>query len=164
MTGQIKTGNLTGHQLSRLGRFREMAEAQLRNLGAAIKDAREEKGLSRSQLGREVHVEEKTVERWEKGLTGGAMDSLHLIAPALDRTTDQLLAAAAAQGRAAAGRGDDLMAALRGAGADASPEQRLANLEAGQVEILAGQVEILEKLDALQRLQAPARKRQGRGG
>lgn len=97
-----------------------MAERQLQNLGAAIEDARKEKGLSRSGLARLIPVEAKTVERWEKGRTGGAMENLRSIANSLGTTTDDLLAAAAAKGSPTPQGNADLMDSLKDAEASGS--------------------------------------------
>lgn len=129
MTGHVKYGNLSAHELTRLARFREMAEQQLVSLGAAIQAERERHGWSRSTLGKKIPVEEKTVERWEKGMTGGAMDSLTLIAEALETTTDDLLAAAATHGKPKPPEdGGDLMDALSGASRENALEAAVADL------------------------------------
>jgi len=93
MPGHVKPQNLPGHELSRLARFRLQVEAQLTNLGRAIERERKAKGWSRARLAREIPVDPKTVERWEKGTSGGAMESLGNIAKALGVELDQLLAA-----------------------------------------------------------------------
>jgi transcriptional regulator with XRE-family HTH domain len=136
MTGHVKTKNLSAHELSRLARFKQMAEEQLLNLGAAIEDARIEKGLSRSALGRKIPVEAKTVERWEKGQTGGAMDSLTPIADALDTTADLLLAAAAAKSRKASPNGASPLDALSKTDL---PAEVSAAVEALRLELVATQ-------------------------
>lgn len=93
MRGQKKPDKMSRHHARRVEQFRAMAEVQLERLGVAIQDARERRGWSRSRLAREIPVDTKTVERWEKALTGGAMDNLGKIAEALGTTADELLAA-----------------------------------------------------------------------
>jgi transcriptional regulator with XRE-family HTH domain len=155
MTGHVKTENLTGQHLAQVARFRLMAERHLLYLGAAIKDAREAKGLSRSQLGREVHVEEKTIERWEKGKSGGAHDSLGAVARALGTTADALLAAAAAKGREENG------AAEKPAPGQPDPKQ-MTRIEEHLEELATGQSELVAKLDEF--LAALGRERRPREG
>jgi transcriptional regulator with XRE-family HTH domain len=129
VTGHVKYGNLSAHELARLARFREMAERQLLHLGAAIADARKAKNWSRSALGKKIPVEEKTVERWEKGQTGGAMESLEVIAAALETTSDDLLAAAAAKGAPTRKpESNDLLGALNGAGRESALEEAVSEL------------------------------------
>lgn len=95
MPGQNLTAKLSPQQLRQLADFREMAEAHLQRLGRAIQARREKLGLSRPELGRKVSAHEKTVERWEKARTAGALDNLEVIAKALEfDSPDDLLAAA----------------------------------------------------------------------
>jgi transcriptional regulator with XRE-family HTH domain len=141
VTGHVKYGDLSAQELSRLARFREMAERQLVNLGAAIEDARKAKGWSRSTLAKQIPVEEKTVERWEKGKTGGAMDSLETIAKALDTSSDDLLAAAAAKGKQASDEaGSDLMEEFSERSADGKLAREVADLRK-EVSGIAGELE-----------------------
>ena len=86
---------LSRHDLRRLANFREMAEAHLERLGRAIQRRRNELGWSRSRLGREVNTVEKTVERWEKAQTAGALDHLDQLEDAMDLDRGNLLSAAA---------------------------------------------------------------------
>lgn len=93
-----------------------MAEEQIENLGAAIQRVREAKSpkMSRAKLAREIPVDPKTIERWERGTSGGAHDSLGPIADALGTTVDALLAEAITIGRDR--RGENGAATLPGAG------------------------------------------------
>lgn len=148
VTGHVKTGNLSAHDLTRLARFKQMAEEQLRNLGAAIEDARQEKKWSRSKLAREIPVEAKTVERWEKGQTGGAMESLGSIAKALDTTTDNLLAAAAAKGRTAVEADLSPLDALSKSGD--LPAAVSAAVDALRLELVATRTQLLARIERAQ--------------
>jgi transcriptional regulator with XRE-family HTH domain len=99
MTGHVKSRNLPEHHALKLARFELMAKAQLVNLGAAIRERREELGLSHARLAQRIPVDPKTVSRWEKGNTAGAYDSLDVIAEHLETSADALQARAIAIGR-----------------------------------------------------------------
>lgn len=99
MTGHVKSLNLSGSHLARMARFRLVAERHLENLGAAIRKERERRKLSRRELGDQVGAVEKTIERWENGKSGGAMEALDAIADALRVSTDDIMALAAQLGR-----------------------------------------------------------------
>lgn len=137
MPGQHAYGNMSAQQLRGLAEWRAMAERQLRNLGAAIQRAREDKGWSRARLAREIPVDPKTVERWEKGQTGGAMESLDNIARALGREPDTIIA-------------DSLPAPTESETPDLMEElssDRLAALERSVAEILERQDQILAMIE-----------------
>jgi ribosome-binding protein aMBF1 (putative translation factor) len=88
---------MSRQELRKLADFREMAEAHIERLGQAIMARRKALGWSRARLGREVDAHEKTVERWEKAQTAGALDHVEVIARALDMDGDDLLAKAIRQ-------------------------------------------------------------------
>lgn len=88
---------MSRQQLRDLAAFREMAEAHIERLGEAIMARRKALGWSRARLGRETNAHEKTVERWEKAQTAGALDNIEAIAKALDMDRDELLVLAMPQ-------------------------------------------------------------------
>jgi len=118
MTGHVKSPKMTAEHALRLARFRLMAERHMQNLGAAVWRTREELGLSRSELGANGIAAEKTVERWEKGTTGGLMEALPAVAKRLRTTPDDLMALAVQIGKE---RGD--------APPSIRPEDRIGRLE-----------------------------------
>jgi transcriptional regulator with XRE-family HTH domain len=83
-----------------------MPDAQIQHLGAAIRRKRDERRWSRSRLAREIPVDPKTVERWEKGLSGGAYESLDSIAKGLESTPEEIITLALTIGREQNGNGD----------------------------------------------------------
>lgn len=160
MTGHVKSPNLSSQELSRLARFRQQVERQLVHLGSAIQDARKAKKWSRARLAREIPVDPKTVERWETGKTGGAMESLSVIAEALDTTTDDLLAAAASKGQPE--KTADLMDAL--SKSSDVPAAIAEAVEALRLELVATRTQLLAEIAKVQvALEAPP-STQGKAG
>ena len=145
MPGQNQSGRMSSQEVRKLADFRAMAEAHIERLGRAIQARRKEVGWSRARLGREVSAHEKTVERWEKAQTGGALENLEQIAAALDMDADALLAAAMPRRKGAT---PDLMAS----------HGQLDRIEAGVTEILH-RMDLLEAeraADELARPETPA--------
>jgi transcriptional regulator with XRE-family HTH domain len=126
MTGHVKPPKMSGEHALRLARFRLMAERHMENLGAAVWRTRNERELSRSELGGLVGASEKTVERWEKGTHGGLMEALPAVARELQTTADALMALAVAIGQE---RGDAPPAV--------EPEDRISRLEQKMDAVLA---------------------------
>jgi len=59
--------------------------------GGRVKDAREERGWSQEELGERSSLHQSTIGRVEKGSRDVGMETLILIALALDRTLHELL-------------------------------------------------------------------------
>lgn len=78
-----------------MAEFRRMVESHLQRVGRAIQIRRKELGWSRARLAREIPVDPKTVERWEKARTAGASAELDRIAVAMSTTSEAMLARAA---------------------------------------------------------------------
>lgn len=147
MSGRHKSPKLSGQQLEQLARFSLMVEHHLARVGRAIEIRRLELGLSRPQLARLIPVADKTVERWEKGQSGGADSQLDRVAEVMDTTSADMLAAALAEEREEPG---------------ASPlevfseSDRLARLEA-KVDRLLDRLGADEKAEEVERLAGEAR-------
>lgn len=77
-----------------------MAKSQLVHLGRAIKERRNELGLSQNDLARLFPVDPKTVSRWERGENPGAYNNLEVVAAHLDTTATELQSRAVTFGRA----------------------------------------------------------------
>lgn len=73
----------------------------MENLGAAIRETREARDLSRRQLGEVFGATEKTIERYENGSSGGVLKELAKIADALGVSTDDILSLSIEIGRQA---------------------------------------------------------------
>lgn len=103
MTGHEKSTKTPENHALKLARFQLMAKAQLVHLGQAIKERRNELGLSQNELARKFPVDPKTVSRWERGENPGAYNNLEVVAEHLETTATDLQARAVAFGRDAPG-------------------------------------------------------------
>ena len=64
-----------------------------RQFGAFLAQCRHEKGLTQAQLGERLHVTDKAVSRWERGVGFPDIQSLAPLAEALDVRVDELVRA-----------------------------------------------------------------------
>jgi transcriptional regulator with XRE-family HTH domain len=121
-----------------------MAEAHKERVGQAIRQRRKELDLSAEELGRQIPVSGKTVERWERGETFGHMDNLDRVAELLETDVATLMAGPAGEkgetpdvlGQLDEERGLKELLAELSAAVDAMGKQ-LEDLRAGQIELLA---------------------------
>lgn len=127
-----------------------MVELHLKRVGRAIEIRRLELGLSRPQLARLIPVADRTIERWEKGQSGGADVQLDRVAEVMQTTSQAMLIASLAEEEQPERNGDGLMDALSAEeadaplAADASDAEKLDRILAQQGRLLAeiGKVQV----------------------
>lgn len=155
MSGFSASEKMSATERVRRATFHLMAEAHKQRVGRAIRQRREELGLSAEELGRKIPVAGKTVERWERGETFGHMDNLDRVAELLETDVATLMAGPAGE----QAETPDVLGQLsdsREAGEVAAEIlRRLEDLQAGQVELLAGLEQVREAQQAQQRLDRP---------
>lgn len=141
---------MTAQDHERLARFSRMVELHLKRVGRAIEIRRLELGLSRPQLARLIPVADRTIERWEKGQSGGADVQLDRVAEVMQTTSQAMLIASLAEEEQPERNGDGLMDALSAEeadaplAADASDAEKLDRILAQQGRLLAeiGKVQV----------------------
>ncbi|HXS32228.1 MAG TPA: helix-turn-helix transcriptional regulator [Solirubrobacterales bacterium] len=72
-----------------------MATDHIKRVGQALRERREELGLSKAAFARTVHADVRTITRYEKGETAGALSAMEQLAAGLKTTEDEIFAAAA---------------------------------------------------------------------
>lgn len=155
MSGRKKSPELSSQRLRQMAEFRRMVETHLQRVGRAIQIRREELGWSRARLAREIPVDPKTVERWEKARTAGASAELDRIAGAMQTTSAAMLAAAVAEEKSDQSKpSGSPLDALSGSPSGEEIAQRLAVLEEAVEKMLANEIEILAGLADLRKSQA----------
>lgn len=95
MSGRNQSTKLTGPALLRLAAFREMATDHVKRVGQALRERREELGLSKAAFARTVHADVRTITRYENGETAGALGAMEQLAAGLKTTEDEIFADAA---------------------------------------------------------------------
>ena len=96
MTGHKTTQPLSMDRKVRMATMGEMAGAQKTALARAVRERREQIGLSQEDVARELHVSLRTYSRWELGQNkrDNISHRLEVVAAALDTTADDLAARA----------------------------------------------------------------------
>jgi transcriptional regulator with XRE-family HTH domain len=95
MSGRNQSTKLSGTALLRLAAFKEMAADHIKRVGRALQMRREELGLSKAEFARTVHADVRTISRYEKGETSGALNAMEDLAAGLKTTEDAIFALAA---------------------------------------------------------------------
>jgi transcriptional regulator with XRE-family HTH domain len=152
MPGHVKPHKKSEHHALKLARFQLMAKAQLLNLGIAIRERREELGLSRNHLAQRFPVDPKTIERWEAGKNSGGFDNLDEVAKHLETTPQALQARAIAIARSNDSGATETQAEDRPA--------TVTELADAEERAVVRHSEILSKLAEIERLLEPAEKQQ----
>lgn len=96
MTGHKTTQSLSMDNEVRMATMGEMAGAQKTALARAVRERREQIGLSQEDVARELHVSLRTYSRWELGQNkrDNISHRLEVVAAALQTTADDLAARA----------------------------------------------------------------------
>lgn len=133
-----------------------MNEQQRIEIGGRLRELRENSPETNRSIGDYVGVAERTVAEWASGRQGMSYDHALKVAELFEVEIDWLW-----RGREPGEK--DLMGALSGGSKRNGPDSAFAQLESVLGELLEGQEEVHEKLDALLAAQAPRRK-PGQGG
>jgi transcriptional regulator with XRE-family HTH domain len=84
------------------------AMSSLHEIGARIRSARQEQGLTQDELAQAIGVSRSAVAQWETGRAGQVMANLTRVATALDVGVEHLMVGADKRAPAQAATGDEL--------------------------------------------------------